>query len=75
LKQKITGCGITDDSGRLIGNLSVNDLKNLAFSLEYFNLLSQPLSKYLQMIKEKDTKNVELRADFFGVLCATEEVT
>jgi CBS domain-containing protein len=51
----ISGCGVTDESGRLVGNLSINDMKTLGFTLDYFNLLTQPLSKYLEFTKGKES--------------------
>jgi len=71
----ITGCGVIDESGKLIGNLSINDLKTLGYSMEYFNLLTQPLSKYLQIVKEKEAQLGSKALAEVSILCATAETS
>jgi len=68
----VTGLGVVDKNGALVGNISVGDLKNASFQSsahELVNLLKSPISQFLQMKGEKqglpmDTVVVKLEDSF-----------
>jgi len=59
--KKVTGVAVVDDNKRLIGNLSVNDLKSLGYRFQFFSLLGQPLSVYTRTVHTQYEALVALR--------------
>lgn len=62
MKEKNASAVGVEENGVLVGNLSVNDLKLLGYSLEYFSLLSLPVKQYLQEIYSPKHQGKRLRA-------------
>jgi 5'-AMP-activated protein kinase, regulatory gamma subunit len=58
-----TALPVVDEKGKLIGNLSVNDLKILGYKLEWFKLLTLPLSEYLNELKKPERASVVRRKE------------
>lgn len=52
-ERNITALGIVDDSGVLVGNLSVSDIKGFQLFFEDFSELLQPVSDFLSTIRKK----------------------
>jgi CBS domain-containing protein len=51
--EKISALAIVDDDGKLIGNLSISDLKGFQLYLSDFNDLLKPVSEFLALIRKK----------------------
>jgi len=49
----ISACGVVDDSGKLVGNISAADIKLLGYDLSFFQALAFTVNEYIQLIKEK----------------------
>jgi len=55
--ENISSLAIVDDDGKLIGNLSVSDLKGFQLYLSDFNDLLQPVSEFLSLIRKKQMRH------------------
>jgi len=51
-EKKVSAVAVVDDHGRIVGNISVNDIKLLGYRLQYFNILSMSCEEYLKEISE-----------------------
>lgn len=54
--EKISSLAIVDDDGKLIGNLSVSDLKGFQLFMSDFNDLLKPVSEFLALIRKKQSR-------------------
>jgi len=54
--EKLSSLAIVDDDGKLIGNLSVSDLKGFQLFLSDFNDLLQPVCEFLSLIRKKQSR-------------------
>jgi CBS domain-containing protein len=52
-KDRVSSLAVVDDEGKLIGNLSVSDLKGYQLYLSNFTDLLQPVSQFLSLIRLK----------------------
>jgi CBS domain-containing protein len=46
-EKKVSGVAVINKDGKLVGNISANDLKFVGFDLSYFSYLSRPAREYL----------------------------
>jgi len=54
-ESEVTGVGVVDDDGKLIGNISASDLKNCGrTSNELIQELYQPINEYLGFVESED---------------------
>jgi len=51
--KKLLAVAVVDEQGKLVGNVSVSDLKALGYRLEYFKLLTAPLFTYLRVVRDR----------------------
>jgi CBS domain-containing protein len=51
--EKVSSVAIVDDDGKLVGNLSVSDLKGFQLYLSDFNDLLQPVCEFVSLIRKK----------------------
>lgn len=56
-ENKISCCGVTDESGALCGVLSASDLKGFQLFLEDFGDLLQPVGQFLSTIRKKQGRS------------------
>lgn len=68
--EKISALAIVDDDGKLIGNLSVSDLKGFQLFLSDFNDLLAPVSEFLTLIRKKQG-----RPENFAVVFSPKTLT
>lgn len=68
--EKISCLAIVDDDGKLIGNLSVSDLKGFQLYLADFNDLLKPVCEFLALIRKKQG-----RPENFVVACSPKTLT
>jgi len=62
--QDVNGIAVVDkESGKLVGNLSIHDLKLLGYSYDYWSLLALPVMDYLQKVPEV-AESLNLRTHF-----------
>jgi len=70
-----TGLPVVDENGALIGNLSVNDLKLLGYNLEYFKLLTLPLTEYLKETQNPEKSTLVKKKEFQQLLTVKPDDT
>eukprot|EP01119_Soliformovum_irregulare_P003034 TRINITY_DN1331_c0_g1_i1.p1 TRINITY_DN1331_c0_g1~~TRINITY_DN1331_c0_g1_i1.p1 ORF type:complete len:310 (-),score=101.16 TRINITY_DN1331_c0_g1_i1:81-1010(-) len=54
VEKKVRGVAIVDKDGKLVGNLSGNDIKVLGYDLKYFGMLAATNSVYLDELRRCD---------------------
>jgi len=54
VEKKVSGLGVVNDKGELVGNISISDLKLLEFDLTFFALLGSSVKDYLRDISRQD---------------------
>jgi len=54
IDKKISGLGVVNSNGKLIGNLSISDIKVLGNDFQFFQLLSKPLNSFLGVVRAGD---------------------
>ncbi len=55
-----------NNMGRLVGNISVNDMKLIGFDGHYWNLLGKPLVEYLKELRARPESKI--RSHVFALL-------
>jgi len=60
-EHRVSGVGIVNKEGKLVGNFSVSDLKLVGFNLEYFQYLSKPIKDYLNWLNGPDAQKETIR--------------
>jgi len=73
--EKISSLAIVDDDGKLIGNLSVSDLKGFQLYLSDFNDLLQPVCEFLALIRKKQGRPEQFLVAFSPKTLTKDVVT
>jgi len=68
-EKRISAVGIVDESGKLIGNISVSDLKSIGFDGESLSSLYKPISEFMQSSQRGKTTT------FAAPVCVTPQST
>jgi len=49
--KKISGLGVVNDDGKLVGCISADDIKHLGYDIRYFEMLKTSVSQYLESVR------------------------
>jgi len=66
ISKKISGLAVVNETGELLGNLSVADIKLVGWNADYWNLLGLSIKEYLQQLASHP-KSVIRDYNFFTV--------